>query len=78
MEISELPRISMGRPKKYSDDDDKKERVKQYNQTYYHSHKEKFSGYIDCAICKCMISKSNKSRHNKSERHLNNIEKLIK
>ena len=63
----EYPKIKRGRPRTLNIID-----IKEYQKSYYELNKEKTKGDFPCDICKCNVSKSNKSRHMKSSNHLNN------
>jgi uncharacterized protein YjgD (DUF1641 family) len=52
-----------------------KEKLKEKTKKYYEINKEKLSQKVICEICKCEIRNDHKPRHNKTLRHLNNVEK---
>ena len=57
-----------------------KEHSKEYNKEYYQSNKDKIKEqHEQTCICECgsLTNKSNKSRHMKSQKHINRINKNI-
>ena len=67
----EPQKIKRGRPKTLSEDLS----MKDYMRSYYLLNIEKTKGDILCKTCNVLHSKSNKSRHNNSKYHLNNLKK---
>ena len=51
--------------------------VKKYNDTYYQTHKaqilEKVNKKVNCELCNCSTSKSNWSKHIKTDKHKLNM-----
>jgi len=69
-------RCKIGRPKKIFIEyttTDKKEMEKEYKRLYYKNNKEKFIGDYHCITCNILCAIGNKSRHNKSFFHLDNL-----
>lgn len=52
-------------------------KIKMYNDTYYRKNKakilEKINTKVLCAACNCSTSKSNMSKHTKTEKHKLNM-----
>lgn len=65
--------------KEYRDNVDNKEKIKEYQGEYRNNpenkqkQKERFNIYIKCDICNCEISKYRKKRHEKTQKHINNL-----
>ena len=63
------------REKKYRDEN--KERYKKYGKEYRENNKqilkEKQQIKIICNICNCSITRQNKKRHDKAQKHINNL-----
>jgi hypothetical protein len=66
-----IKRVKIGRPKnpELSEED-----RKNYRKNYYEKNKDKYMGDFLCVHCQCIISKSNKTRHNATKIHILNIE----
>jgi len=68
--------------KNYSNNDDRKKYINDYNKKYYEENKSTYhnlyknnyikNGKINCEICNCSIIKSNLKRHQQSKKCLNN------
>tara|TARA_R110002072_G_scaffold143130_1_gene289150 strand:+ start:299 stop:646 length:348 start_codon:yes stop_codon:yes gene_type:complete len=58
----------------------KKDHIKDYSKQYYEENKNKISENgkikIECDICKCMISKGGYLSHQKTTKHINNLNSL--
>jgi len=54
--------------------------IKQYNKKYYETHKEQLlktaSQCVKCEACNCNIQKQWKNKHDKTKKHLENVEKM--
>jgi len=75
MNSTEPQRIKKGRPRTLGIIIEDNYCVKDYNKSYYEMvYKEKMKGEYVCEICNVICSKANRSRHNKSKLHLNNMD----
>jgi hypothetical protein len=52
-----------------------KDKIKAQTKMYYEKNKEKFSQKVLCEYCNCEITYRHKTSHDKTLRHLNNVEK---
>ena len=63
--------------KKYREDN--KEKMKEYEKKYYEDNKEKIKEYknekILCKVCNCNVRRGDISRHKKTKKHFNNLNK---
>ena len=68
-----IGRCPRGRPKKYFSIEEIKQASKEYNKEYYKNNKEKFNKEYHCKSCNIICDYGNKSRHNISKFHLDNL-----
>ena len=57
--------------------ENRKIKQKKYNQTFMEKHKEKLRVKNQCFLCKGEYSYYNKSKHNKTKRHLKFIPQMF-
>tara|TARA_R110001592_G_scaffold41974_1_gene136592 strand:+ start:920 stop:1120 length:201 start_codon:yes stop_codon:yes gene_type:complete len=61
---------------------DKQISKKKYNDKYYELNKknilDKIRKKVICETCNCLINKSGISKHNKTKKHVNKLEKRFK
>ena len=54
---------------------DNKDKIKIYQEHYRNNNKDKLYQICICNICNCNYTKQNKKQHEKSQKHLNNMNK---
>ena len=64
----QIPRVKRGRRVIHENFD-----RKEYNKKYYENNKDKHTGDYHCTTCNVLCSFSNKTRHKRSQIHLDNL-----
>ncbi len=52
-----------------------KDKILEYHQNYYEVNKDRINKKVNCD-CGCEVSRTNLLRHQKSKRHLNNMNNI--